>query len=187
MGLFDKLGDLLSSKKKEAKVLCIGLDNSGKSTIINSIKANDFQVSVIQPTTGFNTEKVSIKGMLFTIFDMSGGTRYRNLWEHYFSEVDAVIFVVDVSDKMRVVVAKEELDFMLAHDDFKPRNIPILLLANKVDLQGGASVGEIKCDLELDKIRSKKWNIIGCNGKNGDGVETGFDWLIQAIRENNSD
>ena len=162
--------------------MCIGLDNSGKSTIINSLKPKEFQISVIPPTTGFNTEKINVKGMLFTIFDMSGGTRYRNLWEHYFKEVDAVVFVIDVSDKMRVIVAKEELDIMLAHDDFKQKNTPVLFLANKVDL-GGASVGEIKCDLELDKIRSKKWNIVGCNGKSGDGIEAGFDWLIQAIRD----
>ncbi len=38
MGMFDKLAIWLGVKKKEASVLCVGLDNSGKTTIINHLK-----------------------------------------------------------------------------------------------------------------------------------------------------
>ncbi len=51
--------------------------------------------------------------MGFTAFDMSGQGRYRNLWEHYYKECQGIVFVVDSSDKLRMVVAKDELDMLL--------------------------------------------------------------------------
>ena len=48
---------------------------------------------------------------------MSGQGRYRNLWEHYYQDCHGIIFVIDSSDKLRLVVAKEELDMMLKHSD----------------------------------------------------------------------
>lgn len=92
----------------------------------------------------------SARSLSFTIFDMSGQSRYRNLWEHYYKykthhssrikaryvtlryesvsittslvllrESHAIIFVIDSSDKLRIVVAKEELDTLLNHEGTK--------------------------------------------------------------------
>ena len=44
---------------------------------------------------------------------MSGQGRYRNLWEHYYRDCQGIIFVVDSSDRLRMVVAKDELDMLL--------------------------------------------------------------------------
>ena len=186
MGLLDKIGSLLSSKKKDAQILLVGLDNSGKSSIINYLKPNESKLAIIKPTVGFNTEKLNAKGMNLTIFDMSGNNRYRNLWEHYYRDVDAIVFVIDVADRMRVVVSKEELDLMLNNPELKQRNIPILFLANKNDLKEALPIGEIKCELELDRIKNKKWEIVGCSSKFGEGIINGFEWLAQAIRDNNT-
>lgn len=49
----------------------------------------------------------------FTMFDMSGAQQYRNLWPYYYAKTQAVIFVVDSSDKIRMCVAKNELEAML--------------------------------------------------------------------------
>ncbi|PAA56369.1 hypothetical protein BOX15_Mlig012428g1, partial [Macrostomum lignano] len=54
-------------------------------------------------------------------FDMSGQGRYRNMWEHYYRDCDAIIFVIDSSDKLRFVVAKDELEQLLAHDAIRTR------------------------------------------------------------------
>lgn len=53
----------------------------------------------------------------FTAFDMSGQGRYRSLWEHYYHDCQGIIFVVDSSDKLRLVVAKDELDMLLQHPE----------------------------------------------------------------------
>lgn len=126
MGFLDKLLSLLSGKKRDANLLIIGLDNSGKTSIINFFKPQDAKTHTIVPTVGFNVDKFNAKGLNFTTFDMSGQGRYRNLWEHYYKEADAIIFVIDSSDRIRIVVAKEELAALLAHNDIKKRNIPIL-------------------------------------------------------------
>eukprot|EP00063_Salmo_salar_P066536 XP_014041371.1 PREDICTED: ADP-ribosylation factor-like protein 6 [Salmo salar] len=115
MGLFDKLAGWLGLKKKEVNVLCLGLDNSGKTTIINQLKPFNAQTQDIVPTIGFSIEKFKTSSLSFTVFDMSGQGRYRNLWEHYYKEGQAIIFVVDSGDKLRMVVAKEELDTLLNH------------------------------------------------------------------------
>jgi ADP-ribosylation factor-like protein 6 len=84
MGLFDRLAQWLGIKKKSSCVLCVGLDNSGKTTIINRLKPDRAQTTDIVPTVGFTVEKFETQNLAFTVFDMSGQGRYRNLWEHYY-------------------------------------------------------------------------------------------------------
>lgn len=86
----------------------------------------------VTPTVGFSVEEFSKNNVSFTVYDMSGQGRYRSLWEHYYSDVEAIIFVVDSTDKIRIVVAKEEVQILLSHPDIKSTRIPILFFANKV-------------------------------------------------------
>jgi len=65
-------------------VLVVGLDNSGKTTVMNHFKPPEEKITEIVPTVGFNVEKFTVKNLSFTAFDMSGQGRYRNLWEHYY-------------------------------------------------------------------------------------------------------
>ena len=90
---------------------------------------------------------------------MSGQGRYRSLWEHYYSDVEAIIFVLDSTDKFRMVVAKEELQTLLSHEDIQKTSAPILFFANKMDIAGACTPEECMDDLELDKIREKPWHI----------------------------
>ncbi|MBN3320533.1 ARL6 protein, partial [Atractosteus spatula] len=169
MGLFDKLAGWLGIKKKEVHVLCLGLDNSGKTTIINKLKPSNIpyicslslqaQTQDIVPTIGFSIEKFKTSSLSFTVFDMSGQGRYRNLWEHYYKEGQAIIFVIDSSDKLRMVVAKEELDTLLNHPDIKHRRMPILFFANKMDLRDALSSVKVSQLLCLENIKDKPWHI----------------------------
>lgn len=87
------------------------------------------------PTVGFQVEEFSKNNVNFTVYDMSGQGRYRNLWEHYYSDVEAIIFVLDSTDRLRMCVAKEELDQLLAHEEIKKTAAPIVFFANKVTLR----------------------------------------------------
>lgn len=60
---------------------------------------------------------LSVKNVSFTAFDMSGHDRYRSLWEHYYKDCHGIIFLIDSTDKLRLVVVKEELDMLLQHPD----------------------------------------------------------------------
>jgi ADP-ribosylation factor-like protein 6 len=93
------------------------------------IKASTFEVT---PTVGFQVEEFAKNNLHFTVYDMSGQGRYRSLWEHYYADVQAIIYVIDSTDKIRMCVAKEELDQLLNHEDIKRSKAPILFYANKV-------------------------------------------------------
>ncbi|XP_069049902.1 ADP-ribosylation factor-like protein 6 isoform X3 [Lepisosteus oculatus] len=159
MGLFDKLTVWLGLKKRQVNVLCVGLDNSGKSTILNQLKPENAQTQDIVPTIGFSVEKISSCSLSFTVFDMSGQGRYRSLWEHYYRDAQAIIFVVDSADRLRIVVAKEELEALINHPDVKRKRIPILFYANKMDLQGSLSSVGVSQMMGLSSLTDKPWQI----------------------------
>ncbi|XP_064632553.1 ADP-ribosylation factor-like protein 6 [Lineus longissimus] len=181
MGFFDKLQKWLGLSKKEANILVIGLDNSGKTTIINRLKPRQEQRDVV-PTVGFSVEKFQTSTLAFTAFDMSGQGRYRNLWEHYYKECHGIIFVIASNDKMRMVVAKDELESLLASPDIKKRRIPILFFANKMDLR--ESLSSVKCSniMGLENISDKPWHICASNALTGEGLDSGFDWLTDQLK-----
>eukprot|EP01032_Pedospumella_encystans_P037917 gene37917-42944_t len=116
---------------KKGRVLVIGLDNSGKTTLIHHLKPKKAATFEVTPTVGFQVEEFSKNNVNFTVYDMSGQGRYRNLWEHYYSDVEAIIFVLDSTDRLRMCVAKEELDQLLAHEEIKKTAAPIVFFANK--------------------------------------------------------
>ena len=69
----------------------------------------------VVPTVGFSVEEFTKNNLSFTVFDMSGQGRYRNLWEHYYKEVGGVIFCIDSTDKIRMCVAKDELEALISN------------------------------------------------------------------------
>lgn len=113
----------------------------------------------VTPTVGFQVEEFSKDNIRFTVYDMSGQGRYRSLWEHYYADVQAIIFVLDSTDRIRMVVAKEELQMLLQHESIKKSNVPILLFANKMDIPGAASAEECMDYLELDSIKDKAFHL----------------------------
>lgn len=184
MPLFTQLLNFLGIRKREVNVLVVGLDNSGKTTVMNHFKPRNLKVQEIVPTVGFNVEKFDLKNLKITAFDMSGQGRYRSLWEHYYQGVEAIIFVVDSSDSLRMVVAKDELETMLKHPDFRDKQVPILFLANKIDLEDSMSASKISQILGLEGLRNP-WTIQRSNAVTGEGLEEGITWLSdQLIRRN---
>jgi ADP-ribosylation factor-like protein 6 len=171
-----------ASKRNVANIIVVGLDNSGKTTIINRLKPPEAQNMDVVPTIGFTVEKFRTKSLQLTAFDMSGQGRYRNLWEHYYRDCHGIIFVLDSSDKLRVAVARDELDQLLAHPDIVNRRIPILFYANKMDVRD--SMTSVRCStaLELSRLENKPWHICATNALTGEGLDEGITWLTDEIR-----
>ncbi|KAJ8949510.1 hypothetical protein NQ314_008203 [Rhamnusium bicolor] len=171
MGLFQKLAHFLGVKKREVNVLVVGLNNSGKSTVVNKFKNEEERVAEIVPTVGFSVERFQNQNLAFTAFDMSGHGRYRDLWEHYYKDCNGIIFVIDSSDRLRLVVVKEELDLLLQHPDICNKKIPILFFANKMDSKEALSSVKIAAALGLDKIMDKPWHISASNALTGANIK----------------
>lgn len=165
---------------QKVNVLVIGLDNSGKSTIIERLKPKHKQVPEVAPTVGFTVDEFQKGGLTFTVFDMSGHGRYRVLWEQYYREAEAVIYVIDSADRLRLVVAKDELENMLKHPGLG-KKVPILFCANKKDLPTAMNPAEIAQALHLEELRDRPWQIVPSNALTGEGLEAGTDWLAEKI------
>ncbi|XP_040170422.1 ADP-ribosylation factor-like protein 6 isoform X2 [Anopheles arabiensis] len=183
MGLFDKLANMLKMKKEQINILVVGLNNSGKSTIVNHFKNPNERTSIVVPTVGFSVERFENQGVFFTAFDMSGATRYRSLWEHHFKSCQGIVFVIDSSDRMRLVVVKDELEILLQHPDIANRRVPILFFANKMDCTDALSSVKIAAGLGLEKIKDKPWHISSSNALTGEGLQDGVQWMVHQIRE----
>mmetsp|Transcript_9863 Transcript_9863/g.28358 ORF Transcript_9863/g.28358 Transcript_9863/m.28358 type:complete len:175 (-) Transcript_9863:185-709(-) len=166
MGLLQRFLDAIGFSKPQCKVLCVGLDNSGKSTVIQHLKPKQAALKEITPTVGFNVEQFSRSGINFTVFDMSGAGKYRPLWEHYFKDVDAIMFVIDCSDKLRMCRVKEELKMLLEHPDTK--GVPTLFFANKIDISDHLNPVECVQYLDLDAVKDRPWHITPSNALTGD-------------------
>lgn len=95
----------------------------------------------------------------FTVFDMSGQGKYRTLWEHYYAQCEAIIFVVDAADDLRFAVAQNELEMLLQHEDIRNKQLPMLFFANKSDLPNAHTQQEIANQLRLDQITDRPWHI----------------------------
>ena len=94
------------------RVVMMGLDNSGKTTILYKLKLG--QTVTIMPTVGFNVEILKFSQAKLMVFDVGGQEKLRNLWIHYLQGTSALIYVVDSSDDDRMEIAREELHKILA-------------------------------------------------------------------------
>jgi len=163
--------------KKEMRILMVGLDAAGKTTILYKLKLGEIVTTI--PTIGFNVETVEYKNISFTVWDVGGQDKIRPLWRHYFQNTQGLIFVVDSNDRDRIAEARDELHRMLNEDEL--RNAVLLFFANKQDLPNAMKVQEVTERLGLNKLRNRQWYIQGASAPTGDGLYEGLDWLSNTL------
>merc|ERR1739841_219717 len=177
MGLtFSRLFERMFGKK-EMRILMVGLDAAGKTTILYKLKLGEVVTTI--PTIGFNVETVEYKNISFTVWDVGGQDKIRPLWRHYYQNTQGIIFVVDSNDRERVGEAKDELNRMLSEDEL--RDGVLLVLSNKSDLPQAMSAAETADKLGLHSLRNRKWYIQATCATNGEGLYEGLDWLSNTI------
>ncbi|XP_071124903.1 ADP-ribosylation factor 4 [Mytilus galloprovincialis] len=159
--------------KKQMRILMVGLDAAGKTTILYKLKLGEIVTTI--PTIGFNVETVEYKNISFTVWDVGGQDKIRPLWRHYFQNTQGLIFVVDSNDRERAEEAQEELCKMLQEDDL--REAALLVFANKQDLPNAMTAAEITDKLKLNTFRGRTWYIQGTCATQGTGLYEGLDWL----------
>lgn len=177
MGLvFTKLWDRIAAKT-EMRILMVGLDGAGKTTILYKFKLGEVVTTI--PTIGFNVETVEYKNISFTMWDVGGQSKIRPLWRHYYLGTNGLIYVVDSNDRERIEDAREELHKMLSEQEMA--DAVVLVLANKQDLPNALPAAEISEKLGLNCLRHRQWFIQSACGTNGDGLYEGIDWLSRTL------
>merc|ERR1712083_1227880 len=161
----------------EKRILMLGLDAAGKTTIIYKLQLGETLSTI--PTIGFNVETVEYKSIKFTMWDVGGQDKIRPLWRHYYIGTDALIWVVDSTDTMRIEESKEEMLDVLSNEELA--NAKVLVYANKQDLQTSMSVQDIAGRLELHKLKND-WHIQGSSATIGDGLFEGLDALVGLLK-----
>ena len=198
MGLLGLIRKLQKSDN-EARILVLGLDNAGKTTILKTL--SEESIETITPTQGFN-----IKSLVRHALDQPGPRRlqtqrlghrrpevhptlleellrqHRRTRERLLTQV----FVIDSADKTRVEECEEELHSLISEEKLK--NVPLLIFANKQDMTFALSCETVSArltqlveKLKLASIEERVWSIQACSAVTKEGLQDGMEWLVKTI------
>lgn len=183
-----------------------GLDNAGKTTILKRLTGGD--VREVSPTLGFNittlvrtigstagaenaaaassrtstpAPSTTSAGESYTlnVWDVGGQRTLRPYWRNYFESTDAVVWVVDSSDTLRLDDCASELQQLLSEQ--RLAGCTLLVLANKQDLAGSLTMEQVRDQLHLDTISSHTWRILPCSAITGEGLDGAMDWVTAEV------
>ena len=162
--------------------MILGLDNAGKTTLLR--KACGEETDHVEPTLGFNIKTLLYQNMYnLNLWDVGGQRSIRAYWKNYFEKTDGLIWVIDSTDKTRLDICHNELNNLLQQE--RLAGASLLIFANKQDVPGALSEDEISKILNLstnnERMENRHWKIIPCSAITGDGVVTGFDWIVNDI------
>uniref|UniRef100_A0A8D2JNI9 ADP-ribosylation factor 4 n=2 Tax=Sciuridae TaxID=55153 RepID=A0A8D2JNI9_SCIVU len=139
--------------KKQMRILMVGLDAAGKTTILYKLKLGEIVTTI--PTIGFNVETVEYKNICFTVWDVGGQDKIRPLWRHYFQNTQ---------------LEEDEL-----------QDAVLLLFANKQDLPNAMAISEMTDKLGLQSLRNRTWYVQATCATQGTGLYEGLDWLSNEL------
>ena len=151
--------------KIKAKILFLGLDNAGKTTLLTVLKNN--KVSQMPPTKHAHSEELVIKNVNIHAFDLGGHHAMRKVWREYFPKIDAIVYLVDAADSTRFEESKAELDKLFNNEEIG--NIPVLVLGNKIDKNGAVNEDEFR--LQLGLATESSFGVQKLDNKGGKSVE----------------
>lgn len=178
-GLLALLRKLRSTPEQEIRILLLGLDNAGKTTLLRQLAGE--AVTQVTPTAGFNIKSVMADGFKLNVWDIGGQSKIRPYWKNYFENTDVLLYVIDCSDRQRLLETGNELAELLC--DPKLDGVPLLVFANKQDLSDVLRPSEIAETIGLVRLKDRTWQIQACSAVEGTGVKEGMDWVCKNIRK----
>ena len=174
--IFSKILDFFSRSRNNFKIIILGIQNAGKTTILYRLSIG--QLVKTTPTIGSNVEEISYNNVKLQAWDLGGQESTRSIWNVYYANTDGIIYVIDTHEES-YDDSKTQFYKLLENDALK--NAVILIYANKQDLPGAKSVADIIQIYGLDTIKDHIWHIQPCSATTGEGLITGMKWLSDQL------
>lgn len=161
------------------KIVIVGLNNAGKTTITYALQLNKFVDTI--PTIGGQVEEITYQNIKFLAWDLGGQEQLRESWSLYYASTDAVIFVVDSTEPQRFSIARNELHRILESPDLA--DACILIFANKQDVAGAIPPEKVAEAMALNAITDRSWTLQGCSAVTSAGLKEGMSWIIEKLQK----
>ncbi|XP_074769409.1 ADP-ribosylation factor-like protein 11 [Athene noctua] len=175
------MGKLISKghRKRDARVVMLGLDFAGKSTLLYKLKSG--RAVETCPTVGFNVESLQTPCRIsFTLWDVGGQDNLRASWLDYLEDTKTLIFVLDSTDTARLPEAMAALEEVLSQPSMA--GVPVLLLANKQEVPGALAPAELGERLRWGQLARRRWVLQGCSAHTGQGLQEALAILGELLR-----
>ena len=171
--------------KPRLNILLIGLDYAGKTTLLERLKTKYGKVpgippDKIPPTIGMNLARLFYEGMQVIMWDLGGQLKMRSLWEKYYDEAHAIVFLVDATDVQRLEEARLAYEAVCDNDQLS--NTPVLLFANKMDSPGALHPGEIASTLFSMQDSTQRRTIFPISALTGEGLDIAIVGLMETAK-----
>jgi ADP-ribosylation factor-like protein 2 len=155
-------------------------------------------INTVSPTLGFIIKTIDFQGYKLNIWDVGGQKTIRSYWRNYFEKTDALIWVVDATDRARMEDCRAELRGLLLEEvtvslartlgrysDILQRlaGSSLLMFLNKTDINGCMSIDEATQGLELPKIHTHRWTVFPCSAVTGSNLTEGLAWVVQDAKD----
>ncbi|KAG6422580.1 hypothetical protein SASPL_119158 [Salvia splendens] len=170
--------------KMEFHVLILGIGKAGKTTFLEKVKSQYSNLEGlppdrIVPTVGLNIGRVEASNTKLVFWDLGGQPGLRSIWEKYYEEAHAVVYVIDASCQSRFEDSKSALEKVLRHEDLQ--GAPLLILANKQDCEGAVPADELSQYLDLKKLNERVYAFQAVSATDGLGIKESVNWLVDAM------
>ncbi|CAA3017851.1 ADP-ribosylation factor-like protein 8a isoform X2 [Olea europaea var. sylvestris] len=178
MGLWEAFLNWLRSIffKQEMEITLIGLQNAGKTSLVNVIATGGYCDDMI-PTVGFNMRKVTKGNVTIKLWDLGGQPRFRSMWERYCRAVSVIVYVVDLADHENISVSQRELHDLLSKPALS--GIPLLVLGNKIDKAEAISKNGLSHQMDLKSITDREVCCFMISCKNSTNIDQVINWLVK--------
>lgn len=171
--------------KTELNILILGLDNAGKTTLLEQMKGifnkmPGIPPDKIPPTIGLNIGKMDVSKCQCLFWDLGGQVSMRGIWEKYYSEANGMIFVVDSADPARLEEARIAFETVRQHPEL--RDMPVVLIANKMDITNALSGDEIE-NMFLDSCANHSlFRVQPASCLTCEGISEAIRWVVEEAR-----
>jgi ADP-ribosylation factor protein 1 len=163
--------------KKHRKVIVIGIQGAGKSSVVHTITANLPKLRSSIPALGIY--KVKSHGLILNLYDLKGDTQNQFFWRHHFQGTQGVLFIVDMSSSSKIQESSQVLHQIMLDGQLK--RVPFLILCNKVEESGKVPINDLPEMLNLTHENTPPWQVFKSVASCGVGVMEALEWLVKEM------